>query len=283
MIRFLQGEIPDFTYDQAKVVVLPLGYERSTSYVKGTAKAPEAVLAASPYLETYDEELDAEPFLVGIYTHPEPDLENEPKHDFPLITETIARLLRDDKFVLTIGGEHSITFPVVRAFKKKFDRLSVVQFDAHADLRHSYEGSIYSHASVMHRVLEITDDFLQIGIRSLSKEEAHLIRQKQLRTVFAHQMYNGWPFGMIDTLQENVYITFDVDFFDPALVPATGTPEPGGFFWPETIKFLKELFAKKRVVGADVVELSPQPGMHAADFTVARLLYKMMGYKFCQK
>ena len=279
-MRFLQGEIPDYSYEQARIVVLPLGYEKTTSYAKGTANGPQAVLEASPYLEIYDEELDAEPFRQGIFTLPQPEFKNKPEQDFETITQTVLPLLEDEKFVISIGGEHSITFPLFRAFHQVFSDLSIVQLDAHADLRDQYQGSPYSHACVMHRVLELTENVVQIGIRSLSIEEAQLIRQKSIRTIFAHQMYQGWPDDILDALTENVYLTVDVDFFDPALMPSTGTPEPGGFFWPETMAFLRKLFAAKNIVGCDVVELSPIKGLHAPDFTIARLIHKLMGYKF---
>lgn len=279
-MRFLQGEIPEYSYEQARIVVLPLGYEKTTSYAKGTANGPQAVLEASPYLEIYDEELDAEPFRQGIFTLPQPEFKNNPGQDFETITKTVLPLLEDEKFVISIGGEHSITFPLFRAFHQVFSDLSIVQLDAHADLRDQYQGSPYSHACVMHRVLELTDNIVQIGIRSLSIEEAELIRQKGIRTIFAHQMYQDWPNDILDALTENVYLTVDVDFFDPALMPSTGTPEPGGFFWPETMAFLRKLFAAKNIVGCDVVELSPIKGLHAPDFTIARLIHKLMGYKF---
>ena len=279
-MRFLQGEIPEYSYEQARIVVLPLGYEKTTSYAKGTANGPQAVLEASPYLEIYDEELDAEPFRQGIFTLPQPEFKNNPGQDFETITKTVLPLLEDQKFVISIGGEHSITFPLFRAFHQVFSDLSIVQLDAHADLRDQYQGSPYSHACVMHRVLELTDNIVQIGIRSLSIEEAELIRQKGIRTIFAHQMYQDWPNDILDALTENVYLTVDVDFFDPALMPSTGTPEPGGFFWPETMAFLRKLFAAKNIVGCDVVELSPIKGLHAPDFTIARLIHKLMGYKF---
>ena len=279
-MRFLQGEIPEYSYEQARIVVLPLGYEKTTSYAKGTANGPQAVLEASPYLEIYDEELDAEPFRKGIFTLPQPEFKNNPGQDFETITKTVLPLKKNKKFVISIGGEHSITFPLFRAFHQVFSDLSIVQLDAHADLRDQYQGSPYSHACVMHRVLELTDNIVQIGIRSLSIEEAQLIRQKGIRTIFAHQMYQGWPDDILDALTENVYLTVDVDFFDPALMPSTGTPEPGGFFWPETMAFLRKLFAAKNIVGCDVVELSPIKGLHAPDFTIARLIHKLMGYKF---
>ena len=280
MMRFLEGEISDFSYDQSKIVIFPLGYEQTTSYGKGTANGPKAVLEASPYLEIYDEELDAEPFRQGIFTIAQPEFNNNPESDFETISRTVLNLLEDEKFVISIGGEHSVSFPLFRAFHQVYSDLSIVQLDAHADLRDTYQGTPYSHACVMHRILELTSDIVQLGIRSLSIEEAQLIKAKRIRTVFAHQMYRQWPGDICDSLGENVYVTIDVDFFDPSFMPSTGTPEPGGFFWPETLAFLRKLFATKNVVGCDVVELNPIAGLHAPDFAVARLIYKLMGYKF---
>ncbi len=280
MLRFLQDEIPECSYEQAAIVVLPLGYEKTTSYAKGTGKGPEAVLQASPYLEIYDEELDAEPYRKGIFTLEEPSFTDDTRQDFERITQLVGQLLQDEKFVISIGGEHSITFPLFRAFNEVFADLWIVQLDAHADLRDTYQGTPFSHACVMHRILDLTPNIVQLGIRSLSMEEVQLIRQKGLHTYFAHEMYRGWPQDVWDYLGENVYVTVDVDFFDPSLIPATGTPEPGGFFWPETMAFLRRLFATKNVVGCDVVELRPIKGLHAPDFAIARLIHKLMGYKF---
>lgn len=280
MMHFLEGEIPDYSYEQARIIILPLGYEKTTSYGKGTANGPRAVLKASPFLEIYDEELDAEPFRQGIFTMPQPAFKNNPEQDFEEITQTILRLLKDEKFVISIGGEHSITFPLFRAFHRVFSDLSIVQLDAHADLRDTYQGSPFSHACVMHRVMELTTNITQVGIRSLSIEESQLIKEKGLRTIFAHQMYGQWPDDIINSLTENVYLTVDVDFFDPAFMPSTGTPEPGGFFWPETMSFLRRLFTSKNIVGCDVAELNPIKGFHAPDFAIARLIHKLIGYKF---
>ncbi len=280
MKRFLQGEIPDCSYEQAKIVVLPLGYERTTSYAHGTVNGPAAVLQASPYLEIYDEEVKAEPFRQGIFTLEQPVFGTDVRQDFERITQTAHRLLQDEKFVIAIGGEHSVSFPLYRAFHQIFSDLTVVQLDAHADLRDSYQNTPYSHACVMHRILNLNARIVQLGIRSLSSEEAELIKEKNLKTVYAHQMYQGWPEDIWNAISENVYLTIDVDFFDPSFIPATGTPEPGGFFWPETMVFLKRLFASKNVIGCDVVELSPIAGFHAPDFAIARLIHKLMAYKF---
>ncbi len=279
-MQFLQGEIPEINYSQASVAILPVPFEKTTSFGKGAAHGPQAVLEVSPYLETYDEELEVEPFNAGITTLPALNFSGPVEADFKIITNQVNRLLDDKKFVIAVGGEHSISFPLYRAYHAKFKDLTVIQFDAHADLRDQYQGTPFSHACVMRRIFSLNQKIVQLGIRALSKEEAELIKSSSIQTWFAHQLDEDWPEKILNSLSENVYLTFDVDFFDPAVLPATGTPEPGGFFWPETLKFLKKLFATKHVVGVDVVELSPQSGSRHSEFTVAKLIYKIIGYKF---
>lgn len=280
-LRFLQDEIPDYTYQNAKVVILPIPFERTTSFGKGTINGPKAVLLASPYLETFDEELHVEPFEVGLFTHQPLKFVGSFDQDFDLITSSVIQLLDDQKFVISIGGEHSVSFPLYRAFHQKYANLSVLQLDAHADLRHQYQGTQYSHACVMRRIYSLNEQIVQLGIRALSKEEYDFIMENNsIKTFFAYQMYEQWPEDALNYLSDNVYLTIDVDFFDPAFLPATGTPEPGGFFWPETIAFLKKIFSKKNVVGVDIVELSPQTGTNHSQFTVAKLIYKLIAYKF---
>ncbi len=284
MLRFLEDEIPDVNYREAKVVILPVPFERTTSFGQGTARGPQAVLEVSPYLETYDEELKVEPFTAGIFTRP-PLLfdEEEIENNLASIKEAAKTIIADQKFLVSIGGEHTISFPLIDACLERFKKLSIVQLDAHADLRDRYQNTPYSHACVMRRVLERTSEVHQLGIRAICKEEAQLIEQKGLHTVFAHQMYEGWPEDFLDQLQSDVYLTIDTDFFDPAFLPGTGTPEPGGFFWPETMRFLKKLFQEKNVVAVDVVELSPMENSSISEFNVARLIYKLIAYKLFLK
>ncbi len=278
---FLGIEEKYSAYKNAQTVILPLPYEQTTSYMPGAANGPQAIIDASAYVELYDEELDGEVYRSGVHTLPPLMFSGEPETDFKKITAHCLQLLDDNKFIVSLGGEHSLSFPLVRAFNEHLGGLSVLQLDAHSDLRASYEGSIYSHASVMRRIFEINRNIVQIGIRSQCKEEADFIRQHKIHTFFAHQMQQkGFPPAAIDILSENVYLTIDVDFFDPSIMPATGTPEPGGFLWNETLAFLKEVFKTKNVVGMDVVELSPQPGLVHPDFLAAKLIYKLLAYKF---
>jgi len=269
-------------FEDSNYCVYLVPYERTTTYVKGTQKGPSAIIQASQQVELYDEEMDFEPSLAGICTIQGQDfsLINEEKECFNLIEEDVTKLLDQNKFVLSLGGEHSITYPLVKAHLKKYPDLSVLQLDAHADLRYEYLDSIYNHACVMSRVQEIAK-VIGVGIRSLSSEEKDWIKKNKYSIWFAHQMYDNpyWMEEVISELENPVYLTIDIDFFNPAIIPATGTPEPGGFFWKETLNFLKMVFSQKNVVGCDVVELAPQNGFHSADFMIARLVYKLIGFK----
>jgi agmatinase len=271
-------------FGAANVVILPVPYEATTSYGGGTAHGPRAILEASRYIELYDQELDAEPYELGIATLPPLSLSRAGAE------QAIAELrsaydavldLGDHRFVIMLGGEHSVTSAPVLAWADRLDtRLSVLQIDAHTDLRLEYEGSAYSHASVMARVMDRVD-ITAVGIRAMTAEERALERSHDsVHIFFADDIHTGdaWIDGVMDTLGDTVYITFDVDGFDPSLVPATGTPEPGGLTWYPVMKLLRRVFAEKRVVAADIVELAPLPGFPAPDFLVAKLVYKMIGY-----
>jgi agmatinase len=279
--NFLGLEEKYSDYNFAKYCVLPIPYEKTTSYGKGTQFGPKAIIEASQQVELYDEELDREPYLSGIYTSNELHFESEKDTTDSLnsIFKAIKTPLYDEKIVFSLGGEHSITSPLVCAYIEKYPKLSILQFDAHADLRQSYMDSMDNHACVMARVNEIAK-VIGIGIRALSREEADRIKSENLSVFFAHKMQSNkvWKKEVLDLLTGPVYISFDVDYFDPSIMPSTGTPEPGGFLWRETLDFLKQVFHEKEVVGCDVVELAPQPGASAPDFMIARLVYKMIGF-----
>ncbi|HVF61417.1 MAG TPA: agmatinase [Thermoanaerobaculia bacterium] len=268
-------------YTTSVVAVLPVPFERTTSYGKGTAAGPAAILRASQAMELYDEELGGEPFRVGIATLP-PFLPEafDLGEALAELEEAARTQLAAGKFLVTLGGEHSLTQAPVRAARAMHGEIGVVQFDAHADLREEFEGTPYSHASVMHRLVEDRFPTLAVGIRSLSTPEAELIRERSLAVLWGHQLARAEELfaPLLAALPETVYLTFDVDYFDPSLVPATGTPEPGGGLWYPTLALLRTLFRSKRVIAMDLVELAPIGGQPASDFLAAKLVYKCIGY-----
>jgi len=232
-------------------------------------------------MELYDEEIGGETAAIGIHTLPAIDADREPEDMMPALQREARELLNSGKFLCMLGGEHSITAPVVRAFREKFPKLSVLQIDAHADLRDEYEGSPHSHASTMRRVLEICPA-VQVGIRSLSAEEARAIPGLPTRVFYANDITGrtDWVDGAIDSLTQDVYLTIDIDGLDPSLVPSTGTPEPGGLTWNETLALIRTLAAKRNVVGMDLVELCGSSSGAASSFLSAKLIYKTLGYVF---
>ena len=274
------------TYNEARVAVLPVPYEGTVSYGRGAAQGPAAILAASSQLELYDEELDRRIDEAGIHTLPPVDCAGaDPATVMARIHAAAEPPVADGKLLATLGGEHSITYGVLTALLARRGRpFSVLQLDAHADLRPSYEGTPHSHACIMARVHELGLPFVQVGIRSLSAEERAFLRRTGLeRNVFwAHRIVGApdaaWVDEVVQRLGEDVYITVDIDGLDPALVPATGTPEPGGLGWYPTLRLLRRVARQRRIVGLDLTELAPRPGFHAPDFLAARLVYKMIGY-----
>jgi agmatinase len=286
--NFLGLEGDPATWDAADVVVLPIPYESTVSYQGGTKMGPAAIIEASRYIETYDQELDAEPMDGGVCTLPALHLTSAgPEAAIRQLRECYDAVLAaaDERLVIGLGGEHSITSAAVLAHAARMpagERLSVLQFDAHSDLRPEYEGSRYSHAAVMAQCIDEVD-VVAVGIRALTTEERALIRARDgITTIFADDMWadDAWIDRAMAALGDTVFITFDVDYFDPALMPATGTPEPGGPDWYRTLRLLRRVFTEKKVVGADVVELAPMGGNAAPDFVVAKLVYKMIGYRW---
>ena len=272
-------------YKDSKVAILPVPFEQTTSYGKGTAGGPSAILTASHYVEFFDEELNRQfCFEKGICSlHPLDVSKKKGKKALATIYEAVKELIDDGKFVVTLGGEHTISTAPIQAHFNSFQDVSVLHFDAHSDLRDEYEDTKYSHACFAARVSEFTNDITQVGIRAQCKEEYDFIKSKGIKTFYAFEIRNGnygndWQTEVVNSLKENVYITFDVDYFDPSIMPSTGTPEPNGFYWDETMKFLKLLGEKKKVVGFDVVELSPRKGFTYPDFMTAKLIYKMLNY-----
>jgi agmatinase len=284
----LDEEKSDF--ERARALILPVPYEATTSYGGGTRGGPGAIIESSRYIELYDQELDDEPSEVGICTLPSLELSAAgPQEALAELRQSYDALRQSapDKFPVMLGGEHSISSAPILSWADELAprRLSILQFDAHTDLRSEYEGSAYSHASVMHRVHERVD-LVAVGIRALTREERELSRARQNIHLFLADDIHGqetWMDDVLNRLGPDVYITFDVDCFDPSLVPSTGTPEPGGLSWYPVLKLLRRVFRERNVLAADVVELAPLPGFNAPDFLVAKLVYKMIGYKFLSR
>lgn len=288
--NFLAIEKRHSSFNNSKIVILPAPYERTVSYGGGTKDGPAAILKASQYVELFDEETKREIYAEqGIATlAPLSFAKKKDAAAVQLIHDTVFSLLDKGKFVVTLGGEHTISSGPIAAHLKKYPNLSVLQFDAHSDLRNEYQGNRYSHASVMARVCEFLDPakVVQVGIRALCKEEAEFIRDRGIRTFYAHELRDGthtkflkyWDDAVVDALTESVYITFDVDGFDPSIMPATGTPEPNGLLWAEVMQCLRKVSRKRRIVGFDVVELAPMKGLSHPDLTTAKLISKILNY-----
>jgi agmatinase len=274
-----------YSMSGSAVVIQPLPYEYTSSYQLGSKLGPEAIIQASQYVEFFDEEILKETcFQKGICTLKPINFESSIDEEaMNLIYKQTTQLVKDKKFVISIGAEHTITYGVVKAFKEAYNELSILQIDAHSDLRERYEGNKWSHASVMSRCMELDINSLaQVGIRALSKEEAKTINDSpQIHTIFAHQMDNNkWQNDCLDQLTENVYITIDADGFDPSIMPAVGTPEPNGLLWNDVMDLLKLIFKHKNVVGFDVVECAPKKGETITEYNLAKLIYKLIGLKY---
>ncbi|MBW4580346.1 MAG: agmatinase [Tildeniella nuda ZEHNDER 1965/U140] len=277
------------TYDNAKVVILPIPYEATTTYRRGCEHGPDAILDASQQVEYYDEELDRELWEVGIYTEEAiADTRNGQKVSseamLRVTQETVYKLASDGKFVISLGGEHSITTGIVEAYRQANpgETFTVVQVDAHGDLRHEYEGSIHNHACVMRRIVDMGLPTVQVGIRSICKEEADLIKEKQLAVFRAREIVAqpDWIDRAVASIKtEKVFITIDLDGIDPTLIPGVGTPEPGGLNWYNLLTFIQRIFAAHQVIGCDVMELAPINDSVVSEFTAAKLVYKLIGYQ----
>ena len=269
-------------FEHARVVILPIPLDRTTSYVPGTRNGPHEILVASSHMELWDEETQTDVHSIGIFTLPEMEFPFASMDEVVReIRRVIAELVNRDKFPFILGGEHSITPAVVCAVAAKYPGLSVLQIDAHADLRESFMGTPHNHACAMRRTLEFARA-TQVGIRSLSPEEAAAAPTLPTEIFYDFNMRANadWVDRVVDSLSEHVYITIDVDGLDPAIMPATGTPEPGGLSWYETLTLLRRVIERRTVVGCDVVELSPMPGHVAPNFLCAKLIYKILSYRF---
>ena len=272
------------SFDPARIVVFPVSYEGTVSYGTGTGAGAMAIVDASRNMELYEEETDAEVYKLGIHTLEEFHPRGTPAETMDALYGYTKDLLKHDKFVCMLGGEHSISAPVIKAHAEKFHNMSVLQIDAHADLRDTYDGTPHSHASIMARVVkDMKIPSVQVGIRSISAEEARLLGTGLPTKIFWAKDIAGrsdWIDSAIDSLTENVYLTIDIDGLDPSIVPTTGTPEPGGLGWYETLKLIRKLAEKKRVVGMDLVEYSYFENYDSPAFLCSKLVYKSLAYIF---
>lgn len=275
--HFLASEISQPKPDEALFHILPVPYEKSVSYGTGTAGGPAAILQSSQQLELFDGV--SIPAEHGIYTHPAIDCDGDPAQVLTRITKAVSEIMHPGKIPVMFGGEHTISAGAFSAIAEKNESVGIVQFDAHADLRDTYEGNPYSHACVMHRALDLNIPVFQIGVRSLSYEE-HLLREKKGIGYLDAAAIHGTEIPLQILPPEfpvRIYMTFDVDVFDPSMMPATGTPEPGGLNWYQTFQLLESVITGRNIMGFDVVELAPIAGMHAPEFTIARFVYNLLG------
>jgi len=271
-------------YDSSRFVIQQVPYEHTSSYLEGSSKGPGAMIEASHFVEFYDEMLDMESYRHGgIATLPAIDFNGRIDADaIALIEKETSAHLDNGKYVISAGAEHTVTFGFVKAFKKKYSDIHVLQIDAHSDLRMSYHDNIYSHASVMARVHEYGVPLTQIGIRAQCKEESDLIKSSdRINTFYTHKIRTSsiWMDDAIKTLGKNVYLTIDADGFDPSVMPCVGTAEPNGLYWDETIRFLEKVFSERNVVGFDIVEIAPQEGQILTQYNCAKLLYRLIGFQ----
>lgn len=263
----------------AKVVILPVPYDSTTEWHSGIREGPQAIINASQYLELYDIELNREVYKVGIHTLPKVQpLLNSPEEMIDRVYRIARELTKQAKFLVMFGGEHSLSLGMVQALKEKNQDLCVLQLDAHADLRDEYLGTKYGHACIMRRILELCP-IVQVGIRSLSWEEQQFLTQNNMHPFFAMPSSDPTsPEDITASLSDNVYVSIDLDVFDPSIVPAVGTPEPGGMQWHEVLNLLRSVTLHKRVIGFDLVELCPKEGPASCAFLAAKLAYKLIGY-----
>jgi agmatinase len=278
--RFLGLDDREADYRTARFAVLPIPYDATTTFSAGARDGPRAIIAASRQVEDYDEGLARESHRAGIATLDplEPDARG-PAAMQERVYRAARRVVRDGKFLIGLGGEHGITSALVRAVRTKHKRLSVLQIDAHADLRDSYQGSPYSHACVMRRIHDLGSKAVGVGIRSYSREEARFIRGARKKIIPARLCHetDAWIDDVVRSLGESVYVTIDIDAFDPAYAPGTGTPEPGGLDWYQVTDLLAAVARERRIVAADVVEVRPIPPSTVTEFLAARLVYRIMG------
>lgn len=265
--------------EHADIVLVPVAYDGTSTWIKGADKGPEAIIEASANMELYDIETDFEIYRRGIFTEDVIGGEITTREMIEAVRDTVRYYLEEEKFVVILGGEHSVSIGSIEAHAKRHDKLCVLQLDAHADLREEYNGSKFNHACVMARAKE-SCPIVQVGIRSMSLEEKASADESNMFTAKLIHEGNGWITKVLSRLSENVYVSIDLDVFDPSVMPSTGTPEPGGMLWYDVLELMREVSEKKNIVGFDVVELCPDENNKAPDFLAAKLIYKLLSYKF---
>jgi agmatinase len=280
------GALPEkySLWEKSRTVILPIPYDSTCTYKTGAREGPRAIIHASRNLEFLDDELLIDVTLKGIHTLPEimPDSQS-PERMIAKVYRVAKDVLEKGKFLVGLGGEHTVSIGLVKAHKEKYPGLSVLQIDAHLDLRDSYAGSHYNHACVMRRIHEFCG-ITQVGMRSYCQEELDFVREKGLEPFYRKDIehWGDWPDEVIERLSGEVYVTVDLDGLDPSIIPSVGTPEPGGLGWRETLRLLRRVAEKRRLVGLDIMELTPDPNNVTPDYLAARLAYKTMGYVLYQ-
>lgn len=268
-------------YENSKIVILPVPFDKTSTWLKGSDRGPAAIIEASQHMELYDIETNSEVYKQGIFTETE-ILTSNSALMIKKVHKKVKNLLSDEKFVVTLGGEHSVSIAVIMAYSNFFNEIGVLHLDAHTDMRDSFRGDKYSHACAMARVKEITEDVISVGVRSMDSSELKNIDKN--RIFYADEIHHSdnWIKKVNSKLSKNVYINIDLDVFDPGIMPSTGTPEPGGLDWYQVIKLLRVVSESKNIIGFDVVELCPFKNK-APDFLAAKLIYKLLNYKFFHK
>ena len=275
------GDLPEeyTALENTRVVVIPVPYDRTSTWLKGADKGPAAIIEASAHMELYDIETDSEVYKKGIFTAEPVDGQQLPEDMAEMVAEQVRQYIRDNKFVVVVGGEHSVSIGSVRAQVANNADITVLQLDAHSDLRDEYKGSKYNHACAMARIVELCP-IVQVGIRSMNSSEKKALDTN--RVIFAREISSNknWIEKVLSKLSQNVYVTIDLDVFDPSIMPSTGTPEPGGLLWYDVLGLMRTVFENRNVVGFDIVELCPDKRNKAPDFLAAKLIYKLLSYKF---
>jgi agmatinase len=275
------GDLPDehSAPDSSRVVIIPVPYDGTSTWIKGADKGPAAIIEASTHMELYDIETDSEVYKKGIFTAGAVEGRELPEDMVENVTEQVRHHLQNKKFVVVLGGEHSVSLGPVRAHVEKNTDITVLQLDAHSDLRNEYEGSRYNHACIMARIKELCP-IVQVGIRSMDSSEKQTLDKN--RVIFAREISTNknWVEKVLSKLSQNVYVTIDLDVLDPSIMPSTGTPEPGGVFWYDVLGLMRAVFENFNVIGFDIVEMCPDQRNKAPDFLAAKLVYKLLSYKF---